>query len=161
MRLRNSLAGALATTGAVLAVGAIAVGAIGAREARVAEDGPALQLARVLAEGVEVEVAAAELPKDYPPPPEHLSDIPVADWIETVQTHRLVEECMAAQGFEYAWEAVLTDSLKNQWWGELAPERVEAFTLALHGTNDTVPYDWRDAGCWGAAVHEMGNDDAH
>ncbi|MBM7832648.1 hypothetical protein JOE59_003353 [Agromyces cerinus] len=80
-------------------------------------------------------------------------------WLEFQQR---VRDCMAEAGHEY---------LYFEWWNpdgsEAQPldlteaERAE-WTLALHGNAaGGAAYRWEDAGCWGRAVHESGNDNMH
>ena len=80
-------------------------------------------------------------------------------WLEFQQR---VRDCMAEAGHEY---------LYFEWWNpdgsEPQPldlteaERTE-WNLALHGNAaGGAAYRWEDAGCWGRAVHESGNDNMH
>ncbi|MFB9308258.1 hypothetical protein BJY17_002277 [Agromyces hippuratus] len=80
-------------------------------------------------------------------------------WLEFQQR---VRDCMAEAGHEY---------LYFEWWNpdgsEAQPldlteaERAE-WTLALDGNAaGGAAYRWEDAGCWGRAVHESGNDNMH
>ncbi|MEF3404530.1 hypothetical protein [Agromyces sp. CCNWLW203] len=80
-------------------------------------------------------------------------------WLEFQQR---VRDCMTEAGHEY---------LYFEWWNpdgsEAQPldlseaERAE-WTLALHGNSGGgAAYRWEDAGCWGRAVHESGNDNMH
>jgi hypothetical protein len=65
------------------------------------------------------------------------------DWIET-QT--ITADCMKDQGYAYTFEP---------YWEAGA-------RLALDGdTGGGADYHWDEAGCYGYAVHVMGNDNAH
>lgn len=92
-----------------------------------------------------------------------------------LQLQAIVRDCMAEQGFEYLYyewwspefqEAVRElalsegqgDPLPPQPPGLSAEERA-AWALAEGGVNDGAVYDWKDAGCWGYAVHVTGNDE--
>lgn len=96
-------------------------------------------------------LGAAETPVDPAAPTER------EVWLEFQQ---LVRDCMAEAGQEYLyWE----------WWngGQAQPldltesERAE-WSLALNGNaGGGAAYRWEDAGCWGRAVHESGNDNMH
>jgi hypothetical protein len=75
----------------------------------------------------------------------------------------IVRDCMAEKGF--LWDPIPFGSAGGRfsgWAGRgLTPEQEAAYRLALGGENDDVPYNWRDAGCDGRAVHETGQDNAH
>jgi hypothetical protein len=48
------------------------------------------------------------------------------------------------------------------WVNELPASEQAAARLALDGdTGAGADYHWDDAGCWGYAVHVMGNDNKH
>ena len=99
---------------------------------------------------------------DEPAPP--LGGVPPS--VEEQRTwlafQQIVRECMADAGQEYLyWE----------WWNprpdtsnrfaampaDLTPEEYAAWTLALHGDSaGGDDYRWKDAGCWGYAVHVTG-----
>ena len=80
-------------------------------------------------------------------------------WLEFQQR---VRDCMAEAGHEY---------LYFEWWNpdgagaqplDLTESERAEWTLALDGdAAGGAAYRWEDAGCWGRAVHESGNDNMH
>ncbi|RXZ47257.1 hypothetical protein ESP57_11780 [Agromyces fucosus] len=96
-------------------------------------------------------LGAAETPVDPAAPTER------EVWLEFQQ---LVRDCMADAGHEYLyWE----------WWNgsqaqplDLTESERAEWSLALNGNaGGGAAYRWEDAGCWGRAVHESGNDNMH
>ena len=77
----------------------------------------------------------------------------------------LLNACMADAGFAW-WDAaradVSTGNAHVSWWVEgRSLVALEEIYAALYGANTSAEYDWKDAGCYGAALHETGNDDNH
>jgi hypothetical protein len=74
----------------------------------------------------------------------------------------LVRACMAENGQEYLyWEWWNPDGSAPEPLDLTEAERAE-WNLALHGNaGGGAAYRWEDAGCWGRAVHESGNDNMH
>lgn len=80
-------------------------------------------------------------------------------WLEFQQR---VRDCMAEAGHEY---------LYFEWWNpdgagaqplDLTEAERAEWALALDGdAAGGAAYRWEDAGCWGRAVHESGNDNMH
>ncbi|MGK9149289.1 hypothetical protein KXS11_16765 [Plantibacter flavus] len=83
-----------------------------------------------------------------------------ADGIWEAQ-QQISAQCMAEQGFWFAWTNDRTKALEP--YGSLVlMDESEAAALAYSGTNPSdQPYDWQLAGCQGYAVHVTGMDDAH
>lgn len=91
------------------------------------------------------------------------ADLAAADIEIGIAQELIVRDCMAEAGF--LWDPIAPNgggSAKPSWFGRgLTPDEAAAYRLALGGENDDFPYNWRDAGCHGRAVHETGQDDAH
>jgi hypothetical protein len=69
----------------------------------------------------------------------------------------LVTPCMAEQGFTYLPPSPANTSMFPP---DLTDEETALYMVALYG--DWVDtYDWKQAGCYGAAVHALGMDNAH
>ncbi|MFB6610673.1 hypothetical protein ACFCVO_10160 [Agromyces sp. NPDC056379] len=98
-------------------------------------------------------LGAAETPVDPEAPTER------EVWLEFQQ---LVRDCMAEAGHEYLyWEWWNPDGAGAQPLDLTESERAE-WALALDGNAGLgAAYRWEDAGCWGRAVHESGNDNMH
>ncbi|RZU63755.1 hypothetical protein EV379_0044 [Microterricola gilva] len=95
-------------------------------------------------------------------------------WLEQ---QAIVRDCMEEQGFEYLyfewWSPEFLEALRvfqsSDGQGDplppkppgLSAEERAAWELAEGGVNDGEVYDWKDAGCWGYAVHVMGNDESN
>ncbi|MGH3703317.1 MAG: hypothetical protein ACRDT9_01690 [Agromyces sp.] len=75
---------------------------------------------------------------------------------------QLVRDCMAESGHEYLyWEWWNSDGAGAQPLDLTEAQRAE-WSLALDGNaGGGAAYRWEDAGCWGRAVHESGNDNMH
>ncbi|MCI4657432.1 hypothetical protein [Cryobacterium zhongshanensis] len=84
------------------------------------------------------------------------------EWIETMT---ITAACMKQKGYIYTflpyWERHSTE-LPVMWEETLPASERTAARLALNGNSGGgADYHWEDAGCWGQAVHVMGNDNAH
>ena len=81
------------------------------------------------------------------------------EWLET---QRITASCMKDKGFDYTfvpwWK--IDRSLRPVSWVNTLPEseRAAAFAALWGDTGAGADYHWDDAGCWGYAVHIMGND---
>lgn len=77
---------------------------------------------------------------------------------------RLIIQCMAEHGYLYDPTFEGSQGLElGRTWG-LTTKQLQGYREALWGSNLTAPtrpYDWRDAGCDGRAVHLTGQDDHH
>jgi hypothetical protein len=84
------------------------------------------------------------------------------EWLET-QT--ITATCMQEKGYAYTFEPFWgRDSavIPVMWEDTLPSSERAAARLALYGdTGGGADYHWDDAGCWGYAVHVMGNDNNH
>ncbi|TFC94465.1 MULTISPECIES: hypothetical protein [Cryobacterium] len=84
---------------------------------------------------------------------------------EWVETQTITAACMKDKGFVYTFEPFWDrDSavLPLMWEDTLSASERAAARLALDGdTGGGADYHWDDAGCWGYAVHVMGNDNNH
>ena len=83
-----------------------------------------------------------------------------------MQTHAIVALCMQDAGFDYTytmwWSHAPTPGIFESWVMSLPETEQAGADLALYGdTGAGADYHWDDAGCWGNAVHVMGNDNAH
>ncbi|TFD45122.1 hypothetical protein E3T55_19025 [Cryobacterium frigoriphilum] len=84
-----------------------------------------------------------------------------------MQTHSITALCMQEAGFAYTYipywaHNSATDGYPAPWFSDLSESEQAGARLALYGdTGGGADYHWDDAGCWGYAVHTMGNDDAH
>ena len=76
--------------------------------------------------------------------------------LEWAEWAGLIDECMAAAGFEeYTYSA--TDTTATPFPADYTAEQRAAAALALGGsTGAGADYHWEDAGCSGAATHELG-----
>lgn len=85
---------------------------------------------------------------------------------EWMETQTITAACMSAQGYEYTfipfWEREPGAPMEPSWMSALPLDEQAGARLALDGdTGGGADYHWDDAGCWGYAVHVMGNDSAH
>lgn len=84
------------------------------------------------------------------------------DWIET-QT--ITAACMKDQGYAYTFEPYWEREpgvMPEPWENTLPTSEQAGARLALNGdTGGGADYHWDEAGCYGYAVHVMGNDNAH
>ena len=84
---------------------------------------------------------------------------------EWMKTQTITAACMKDKGFDYTFEPFWErDSavLPVMWMNTLPTSERAAARLALYGdTGGGADYHWDDAGCWGYAVHVMGNDNNH
>ncbi|SDS75177.1 hypothetical protein [Microterricola viridarii] len=81
---------------------------------------------------------------------------------EWVQTNVITAQCMGEKGYDYTFVPNWAWSAEPSWIAKLPAEQQAAAGVALDGPRQTPgDYRWEDAGCWGYAVHVMGNDDAH
>jgi hypothetical protein len=86
------------------------------------------------------------------------------EWLET---QAITDACMSEKGFEeynyYAyWNHPEGTPMPVQWTYSVPKSERAAATLAEYGdTGAAADYHWDDAGCWGYAVHMMGNDNNH
>ena len=84
-----------------------------------------------------------------------------------MQTDAITALCMQEAGFAYTYTPYwahnrATDGYPVSWLNSVPESERAAADLALDGdTGGGADYHWDDAGCWGYAVHTMGNDDAH
>ena len=84
-----------------------------------------------------------------------------------MQTQAITALCMQEAGFGYTYIPHWTrDSaavgFPRPWIMSLPESEQAGARLALNGdTGAAADYHWDDAGCWGYAVHVMGNDNAH
>ena len=84
---------------------------------------------------------------------------------EWMETQTITAACMKDKGyvhtFEPFWERE-SGEFSVMWVNELPASEQAAARLALDGdTGAGADYHWDDAGCWGYAVHVMGNDNKH
>ena len=86
---------------------------------------------------------------------------------EWMKTQTITAACMKDKGYAYTFEPFWVrqgdDAVRPVMWVNTLPaaERANA-RLALYGdTGAGADYHWDDAGCWGYAVHIMGNDNKH
>ena len=94
-----------------------------------------------------------------------------ANGIEWLKTQQITASCMKDKGYDYTFVALwMRDKGEPavRWafvppWADTLPEPERAAAkLALDGnTGGGADYHWDDAGCYGYAVHVMGNDNAH
>jgi hypothetical protein len=86
------------------------------------------------------------------------------EWLET---QSLTDACMSDKGFDgytyYAyWNLAEGAQFPPSWITPLSQSERAAANLAEYGnTGGGADYHWDDAGCWGYAVHMMGNDNKH
>ena len=75
--------------------------------------------------------------------------------IEWLEWQRLIDDCMAAAGFEeYSYSDDMTSTPFSP---DYTAEQRAAAALALGGnTGAAADYHWEDAGCAGAATHQLG-----
>lgn len=84
-----------------------------------------------------------------------------------MQTNAITALCVQEAGFAYTYipywaHNSATDGLPMPWLMSLPEGEQAGARLALYGdTGAGADYRWDDAGCWGYAVHMMGNDDAN
>ncbi|PPL14770.1 hypothetical protein [Microterricola pindariensis] len=81
---------------------------------------------------------------------------------ERAQFAALQDECMAEAGFDW-WDAARANTPAGEpWWlAEISPNEATAVYAALHGESASAEYRWEQAGCYGYALHETGNDNNH
>jgi len=84
---------------------------------------------------------------------------------EWMKTMTITASCMKEKGYDYTFTPFWERENGTQFlaWEKTLPaaELAEA-RLALDGdTGSGADYHWDDAGCWGYAVHVMGNDKNH
>jgi len=81
---------------------------------------------------------------------------------EWMETHAIVADCMQDKGYAYTFEAFWErepGTYAVPWENSLPVDERAAASLALDGdTGGAADYRWEDAGCYGFAVHVMGND---
>ena len=86
---------------------------------------------------------------------------------EWMQTQTITAACMKDKGYSYTfepfWEREGDSAVRLVAWVHTLPASEQAAArLALDGdTGAGADYHWDDAGCWGYAVHVMGNDNKH
>ncbi|TFD23977.1 hypothetical protein [Cryobacterium lyxosi] len=86
---------------------------------------------------------------------------------EWMKTQTITAACMKDKGFSYTfepfWERDNDNAVHIVTWVDTLPASEQAAArLALNGdTGAGADYHWDDAGCWGYAVHVMGNDNKH
>ncbi|MGW9631086.1 hypothetical protein ACWGST_10310 [Agromyces sp. NPDC055520] len=81
------------------------------------------------------------------------------NWLDFQQ---LVRECMAEAGHEYLYWEWWNPAAQSAEPAGLSDDERAAWRLALDGNaGGGAAYRWEDAGCWGRAVHESGNDNMH
>ncbi|MFC5931389.1 hypothetical protein D6T64_07970 [Cryobacterium melibiosiphilum] len=102
-----------------------------------------------------------ELPADLPADQ-------VANAHVGMQTNAIAAVCMQEAGFAYTytpwWSWTWKEGAQQPpaWTEKLSESEQAGARLALYGdTGAAADYHWDDAGCWGYAVHTMGNDNAH
>jgi len=82
---------------------------------------------------------------------------------EWMQTQFITAQCMSEKGFAYTFSPYWEGSAG--WWPSTLPSDQQAAAAeALDGAPDRGlgdDYRWDEAGCYGYAVHVMGNDDAN
>lgn len=94
--------------------------------------------------------------------PDTLQGDELADAREWMQTQAITAQCMKENGYNYTFTPYWAWSGKPSWIAALPEDQQAAARIALDGPGQTPgDYRWEDAGCWGYAVHVMGNDDAH
>ncbi|SDR93564.1 hypothetical protein [Microterricola viridarii] len=81
---------------------------------------------------------------------------------ERAQFAALQDDCMAEAGFDW-WDAARGNTPAGEpWWlAEISPNEATAVYAALHGESAAAEYRWEQAGCYGYALHETGNDNNH
>jgi len=86
------------------------------------------------------------------------------EWLET---QAITDACMSDKGFdEYAyyafWNHPAGTPMPVSWtWSVPQSERAAAELAEYGNSGVAADYHWDDAGCWGYAVHMMGNDNKH
>ncbi|TFB87417.1 hypothetical protein E3O44_09935 [Cryobacterium algoricola] len=79
-----------------------------------------------------------------------------------MQTQALAATCMKDKGYAYTFEPfweIGPGEFPMSWEDTLPESDRAAAHLALYGdTGAAADYHWDEAGCWGYAVHVMGND---
>lgn len=81
---------------------------------------------------------------------------------EWFQTNAITAQCIKEQGYDYTFSPYWASNSDPSWIAKLPEDQQAAAGVALYGPGQTPGnYRWEDAGCWGYAVHVMGNDDAH
>jgi len=85
---------------------------------------------------------------------------------EWMETQTITAACMKDQGYTYTfepfWEKEPGSPLEPWWVSTLPTDEQAGASLALDGdTGGGADYHWDEAGCYGYAVHVMGNDNAH
>ena len=94
--------------------------------------------------------------------PESMTGDELAHAREWVQTNAITAQCIKEKGYDYTFSPYWASSAEPSWIAKLPEDQQAAAGVALDGPGQTPgDYRWEDAGCWGYAVHVMGNDDAH
>lgn len=106
-------------------------------------------------------VYGADVDLDTVEYPDSMQGDELAHAREWVQTHAITAQCMGEKGYDYTFVPYWAWSAEPNWMHELPEDQQAAAGVALDGPGQTPgDYRWEDAGCWGYAVHVMGNDDA-
>ena len=94
--------------------------------------------------------------------PESMKGNELAQAREWVQTNVITAQCMKEKGYDYTFRPNWAWSAEPSWITKLPEDQKAAAGVSLDGPGQTPgDYRWEDAGCWGYAVHVMGNDDKH
>lgn len=94
--------------------------------------------------------------------PESMTGDELAHAREWMQTQAITAQCVKEKGYDYTFSPYWAWSAEPSWIAKLPEDQQAAAGVALDGPGQTPgDYRWEDAGCWGYAVHVMGNDDAH
>lgn len=85
---------------------------------------------------------------------------------EWMETQTITVSCMKEKGYEYTFAPPYwtrgPGEFPPSWESTLPASERAAGTFALWGeTGAGADYHWDEAGCWGYAVHVMGNDKNH
>ncbi|MCD2441816.1 hypothetical protein LQ757_05935 [Agromyces sp. SYSU K20354] len=107
-------------------------------------------------------VYGADVDLDTVEYPDTLQGDELANAREWMETNAITAQCMKEKGYDYTFIPYWAWSAGPSWIAALPEDQQAAAGVALDGTGQTPgDYRWEDAGCWGYAVHVMGNDDAH
>ena len=96
--------------------------------------------------------------------PDSLQGDELANAREWMQTNAITAQCMREQGYDYTFTPYWAFTLNPEpsWIAKLPEGQQAAARVAVDGSGQTPgEYRWEDAGCWGYAVHVMGNDNEH
>ncbi|QAY73058.1 hypothetical protein ET445_06550 [Agromyces protaetiae] len=99
----------------------------------------------------------AAIPRDADQDPSEAAN--AEEWLST---QGITADCMADKGFDYTFTPFWLATV--EYLTTPRPAASPEWREALDGAPDRglgADYDWSEAGCWGYAVHVMGNDDAH